>query len=87
MAWVKVNVNGHRYYRRSKRVNGRLVTKHVGCGRLDELDAECDAAKRELDRRDRIFARGKTPPRRDRVRGVLRVGRRSRRARRRPRLG
>jgi len=30
MAWV--NIKGHRYYRRSKRVGGRVVTGHVGRG-------------------------------------------------------
>ena len=32
MAWV--NVKGHRYYRRSKRVGGRVLTEHVGRGEL-----------------------------------------------------
>jgi len=50
MAWV--NIKGHRYYRRSKRVGGRVVTEHVGRGELANLDAEYDAAKRELDRTD-----------------------------------
>ena len=55
MAWV--NIKGHRYYRRSKRVGGRVVTEHVGRGELANLDAQYDGAKRELDRADRMARR------------------------------
>lgn len=46
MAWV--NINRHRYYRRSRRVNGRVVTEHVGGDRIGELAAGLDEAKRKL---------------------------------------
>ena len=55
MAWV--NIKGHRYYRRSKRVGGRVVTEHVGRGELANLDAQYDGAKRELDRAERMVRR------------------------------
>ena len=45
MAWV--NIKGHRYYRRSKRVGGRVVTEHIGRGELANLDAEYDAGERD----------------------------------------
>ena len=47
-------VKGHRYYRRSKRVGGRVVTEHVGRGELANLDARYDAESRELARRERL---------------------------------
>lgn len=50
MAWV--NVNGHRYYRRSRRVGDRVLTEHVGGGRFGRMVAEWDAAQRELRRWD-----------------------------------
>lgn len=46
MPWV--NINGHRYYRRSRRVNGRVVTEHVGGDRMGELAAGLDEAKRKV---------------------------------------
>jgi hypothetical protein len=46
--WIK----GHRYYRRSRRVNGRIVTEHVGRGELAELEAQLDADLRKLRRLD-----------------------------------
>ncbi len=52
MAWV--NVKGHRYYRRSKRVGGRVVTEHVGRGVLADLDARYDRESRDLERRERV---------------------------------
>ncbi len=55
MPWV--NVNGHRYYRRSRRVNGRVVTEHVGGGRIGQLAADLDAAERRLRRWDGWEAR------------------------------
>ena len=51
MAWV--NINGHRYYRRSKRVGGRVVTEHVGRGELAEMVAAHDRVERELSRSTR----------------------------------
>ena len=45
MAWV--NIKGHRYYRRSKRVGGRIVNEHVGRGELAESVAAYDLAERE----------------------------------------
>ena len=55
MAWV--NVKGHRYYRRSKRVGGRVVTEYVGRGVLADLDARYDRELRDLERRERLALR------------------------------
>ena len=55
MAWV--NIRGHRYYRRSKRVAGRVVTEHVGHGELANLEADYDAGVRDLARLERASAR------------------------------
>ena len=54
---AQVNAKGHRYYRRSKRVGGRVVSEHVGRGELANLDAEYDAHVRELDRVNQISRR------------------------------
>jgi hypothetical protein len=48
MAWV--TIRGHRYYRRSRRVNGRFVTDHIGGGEFGELAAAMDDSAR-LDRK------------------------------------
>ncbi len=40
MAWV--NIKGHRYYRRSKRVGGRVVNVHYGRGEVAEAIAAID---------------------------------------------
>jgi hypothetical protein len=45
-----VRINGHRYYRRSRRVNGRVVTEHVGRGQIAEMQAQLDADRRKLRR-------------------------------------
>src|SRR5262245_33265321 len=55
MTWVWIN--GHRYYRRSRRVNGRVVTEHVGAGRVAELTARLDDGERTLRRLERASAR------------------------------
>src|SRR4051812_48937727 len=55
MTWVRIN--GHRYYRRSRRVDGRVVTEHVGRGRIAELEAQLDADLRKLRRLDRAVER------------------------------
>ena len=52
-----MNIKGHRYYRRSKRVAGRVVTEHVGRGELADLEAAYDAGARELTRLERASAR------------------------------
>lgn len=48
MAWT--TIKGKRYYRRSKRVGGRVVTSHIGSGDFGEAMAAIDDAER-LDRR------------------------------------
>ena len=55
MAWV--NVKGHRYYRRSKRIGSRVVTEHVGRGELANLEADYDAGARDLARLEHASAR------------------------------
>ena len=50
MPWVRIK--GPRYYCRSRRVNGRVVTEHVGRGDLAELEAQFDAEHRKLRRLD-----------------------------------
>jgi hypothetical protein len=55
MAWVWIN--GHCYYRRSRRVDGRVVTEHVGRGRIAELEAQLDADLRKFRRLDRAVER------------------------------
>ena len=55
MAWVWIN--GHCYYRRSRRVNGRVVTEHVGRGRIAELEAKLDADLRKLRSLDHAVGR------------------------------
>ena len=55
MAWV--NIKGHSYYRRSKRVGGRVVTEHVGRGGLTEAMFAYDEALRESDRAEREMER------------------------------
>ena len=52
-----MNIKGHRYYRRSKRVGGRVVTEHVGRGELADLEADYDAGSRDLARLERASAR------------------------------
>jgi len=44
MAWV--NINNGRYYRRSRRVNGRVVNEHVGGGEFGEAMDGLDQAER-----------------------------------------
>ena len=55
MAWVWVK--GHRYYRRPRRVGGKVVTEHVGTGPLAELAARRDADARRLQRLEAATAR------------------------------
>jgi hypothetical protein len=57
MAWV--TIKGHRYYRRSRRVGGRVVTEHVGRGELADLEAQYDADVRGLDHMDRVARRAR----------------------------
>lgn len=45
-----MTIKGRKYYRRSRRVNGRVVTEHIGCGILGELAAVLDDDER-LERR------------------------------------
>src|SRR5205807_1871348 len=52
MGWDK-----GRYYTRSKKVNGRVVRRYVGTGRLAELSAELDALEREWRRMDALTLR------------------------------
>ena len=44
MAWV--NIKGHRYYRQFRRVNGRVVTRHIGAGAHGILMEQTDLVKR-----------------------------------------
>jgi|GEM_PF-1598215 len=44
MAWV--NIKNGRYYRRSRRVNGRVVNEHLGGGEFGEAMAGLDEAER-----------------------------------------
>lgn len=53
MTWV--TIKGHRYYRQSRRVNGRVVTEHLGGGKLGEAMAVIDAAERTDRRIDASF--------------------------------
>jgi len=55
VAWVYIE--GHRYYRRSERVGGRVVTEHVGRGELTNLDARYDAESRKLARSESLDLR------------------------------
>lgn len=55
MAWVWIN--GHRYYRRSRRVGGKVVTEHVGAGHVAELTAKLDESRRRVRRMERAEAR------------------------------
>lgn len=73
MAWV--TIKGRRDYRRSRRVNGRVVTEHIGGGILGELAAMIDDDER-LERhlaldRERVGA----DPFHDRVRAVFGIDR------------
>ncbi len=52
MAWV--HINGHRYYRRSRRVGGRVFTEHVGGGWLGRAAAELDSCDRQIRRLKRF---------------------------------
>ncbi len=54
MGWKLIN--GHRYYYRSERRNGRVVTEYVGdgdCGQLIELQQRDFNIRRSLERADR----------------------------------
>ena len=55
MAWV--TIKGRRYYRRSKRVGGRVVTQHLGGGELGEAMAAIDLMAREDEREVREYER------------------------------
>lgn len=55
MAWV--TIKGRRYYRRSWRVNGRVVTEHIGGGIIGELIALVDNSERRDRRIDAGFKR------------------------------
>lgn len=56
MAWA--NINGHRYYRRSRRVDGKVVTRHVrGGARLGRMVEQLDAHDRLIRRMARLDER------------------------------
>jgi hypothetical protein len=70
-----VTVKGHQYYRRNRRVGGRVAVEHVGRGRTADAEAALDASTRLL----RRMADGKDRADRDEFRyeldQVLRVDR------------
>ncbi len=55
MAWV--NIKNGRYYRRSRRINGRVVNEHLGGGEFGEAMAGLDQAERMGRRIDAGLAR------------------------------
>ena len=50
MAWV--NIKNRQYYRRSRRVNGRVATEHLGGGEFGEMMASLDHSERMMRRMD-----------------------------------
>lgn len=54
MAWV--NIKHGRYYRRSRRVNGRVVNEHIGGGEFGEMMAGLDRIERSGRRIEEGFA-------------------------------
>ncbi len=54
MAWV--NIKNGRYYRRSRRVNGRVVNEHIGGGEFGEMMAGLDRIERSGRRIEAGFA-------------------------------
>ncbi len=55
MAWV--NIKNSQYYRRSRRVNGRVATQHLGGGEFGEMMASLDHSERMIRRMDAGLAR------------------------------
>ena len=72
MAWV--NIKNRQYYRRSRRVNGRVVTEHIGGGTMGELSASLDHSERMIRRMDSGFARADREVFGSTVRDVFEIG-------------
>lgn len=72
MAWV--NIKNSRYYRRSRRVNGRIVTEHLGGGEFGELMASKDHSERVIKRLDAALARADREVFGNTVRDVFEIG-------------
>ncbi len=72
MAWV--NIKNSRYYRRSRRVNGRVVTEHLGGGEFGEMMASMDHSERVVKRIDAGLARADREAFGATVRDVFEIG-------------
>ncbi len=69
MAWV--TVKGRKYYRRSRRMDGRVFTEHVGGGALGRLAEMIDDDERFERRFAQDLERVVADPFHDRVRDVF----------------
>lgn len=72
MAWV--NIKNRQYYRRSRRVNGRVATEHLGGGEFGEMMASLDHSERMMRRMDAGLARADREVFESTVRDVFEIG-------------
>ena len=72
MAWV--NIKNRQYYRRSRRVNGRVATEHLGGGEFGEMMASLDHSERMMRRMDAGLARADREVFESTVRHVFEIG-------------